>query len=103
MPWTSNRVSDNKAFSERAAIVRAMSRDSKKIFSLSHQQDGLSLRVPEKAGAVIQLLFRNSLREIGSAQLGFFQFVVFLGSVLSSVRRNCAGYFTRASSNDSRR
>ena len=74
MPRTSNRVSDDETFRERATVVRTIRSDREKFFSVPHEQNGFAVCLPQKTGAIIQLLAGNSSSEIGSVQFVAFQF-----------------------------
>jgi hypothetical protein len=72
MPGAAHGITDEKAFTERPAVVRAIRGDGKNLVTLPRNQHCLAGRVANDHRPVGEITFGYSIAEIGPGQLAVF-------------------------------
>src|ERR1700686_4582242 len=85
MPGTANSTVDQESLNERPVIVRAMRPDRKHLQPAAHQQHLLITRIADQLAAVGKLIKKNTLRQIGTAELR----LILSHSLLLMADQNC--------------
>src|SRR5581483_7675615 len=69
VPRAANGFSDDEAFRERSAVVRARRSDGEDFAPAAHEDDGLSVALPEKRLSFDNVGLGNAFLEIGPLEL----------------------------------